>query len=781
MSRWLSSVGNLLEKLDGQVETAADEVPATTAILAQRFLGNREAYSSDDSYYSEDDEWPSEEELNDDGDGGEEEAAPSQSIDSYSKAFLEEEKMTAQYNKTEADASLAGARGSEPAQKYDTPDELNGLQDFSKKGKLSPDSFSDVSHPSSSEYINAPVVQERSESIQTEVMEPLPDITVTTSAPQPFCNESIQQTRATDFRDSEADDAFLADSPAQEALATSSQSQNASQSKVSDHSEPNGKNLALPPPRSNNTSSKRMLAELQRTQKLTVTLQAQLDAANVEIEAQHKELQNAAKTLQVDRERADEEREDLLDEHEDEITRLKQSYDQQLEIQKKTCDAELLQVTARLQHEQDLRVREGGDWTKELEEALQRERDGLQRLNSIQMEKSMFDAKVSKLETQHDALQKRVVFLNESAEAAAVAARQAEEKLDEAVSSHKRQLAQRQAREAELERTVAELGSVLTRARQAPGHNNAPSSSSDAPKGEYSRDERFILVKEELETVQTQLVLERQRTQALQDEIEEIAKERTSELRFSKEQNRAYDQQIEELRAQVAHLESQIRTSNQGTNQNFNLEDSDDAFVASLQRELSNAKQNIASVSDQLVHQQFLSEQAKSEVLALRGRLQSATMRADEAERSLTRVDTDLDGDSRLYEIEAGGYYAGSKARRRIKRDAGFRNTTYGSRYRILSTRSVSAALGLRGTGNQQIHQIAMTLDALDSWMLETTDILRHEPLVRIGLVTYFLVVHMWCFGLVFFHTMASEHGDLGALKGRGALIQPTPLQHHIP
>jgi hypothetical protein len=41
------------------------------------------------------------------------------------------------------------------------------------------------------------------------------------------------------------------------------------------------------------------------------------------------------------------------------------------------------------------------------------------------------------------------------------------------------------------------------------------------------------------------------------------------------------------------------------------------------------------------------------------------------------------------------------------------------------------------------MEQVALTLDALDNWMVETGSFLRHEPLARLGFLGYLLTLHL--------------------------------------
>ena len=72
-----------------------------------------------------------------------------------------------------------------------------------------------------------------------------------------------------------------------------------------------------------------------------------------------------------------EEREDLLDEHDDEIDELKKNHDEEMEKLRSQYETQVTDLTDRLKREERKRMQEDGDWTKELEDVVERERDAL--------------------------------------------------------------------------------------------------------------------------------------------------------------------------------------------------------------------------------------------------------------------------------------------------------------------------------------------------------------------------------------------------------------------
>jgi DNA repair exonuclease SbcCD ATPase subunit len=503
--------------------------------------------------------------------------------------------------------------------------------------------------------------------------------------------------------------------------------------------------------------TKKSTLEVQRLSKLSSTLQAQLEASQAEIQAQQDELQRAADTMQEERDRLQEEQEDLLDENEDEVQKLKDQYETQIKEQKEMYLNQLEELQARVQQEETKRMQEGGDMTEELEDALARERDALKRLDEIQTDKKALEAVQVELEAQQESLQSKVETLSSASVTATQREGEAEEKLDAALEAHKRQLHQRQTREAELERTVAELGAALTLAQQ---QRDSTTSGRNAralvgeETAEVSYKDQYEVAAEELETVKTQLSLATQRSEFLQQELHDVSNERVAEAAALNEGQREHDDKVAELSAQVSRLEGSLRELKQNDDAGGSSADetsepaSENDRVRQLTRDMDRSKRQIASLSDQLIRQQGSTEVAKSEILALKGRLQSANSRADAAEKS----------DEKVYEMEGGGVtYTASKLRRRVK--GGQRG-----RSNQLQTRSVRSALGMRLNEGNGMDQVALTVDALDSWMLDTGSIMRHEPLARVAFAAYLTMLHLWCFVLVFFHAIASEHGDLGKI-----------------
>jgi hypothetical protein len=201
----------------------------------------------------------------------------------------------------------------------------------------------------------------------------------------------------------------------------------------------------------------------------------------------------------------------------------------------------------------------------------------------------------------------------------------------------------------------------------------------------------------------------------------------------------------------------------------FTTDNDGNASEQTASQILQTSKREISKLSEQLLRHQRLTETSKSEILALKGRLQAATSRAVEAEKSLQATQSLSLGNvstGRMYEMEGGGPRP-TTMRRRVKGDARGRSRTIRSALRMSPGR----------TSHPIMEQVALTLDALDNWMVETGSFLRHEPLARLGFLCYLFTLHLWSFVLVAFHTTEQPHGDFGSMDNNPRHWRAQPAQ----
>ena len=515
------------------------------------------------------------------------------------------------------------------------------------------------------------------------------------------------------------------------------------------------------------SSSKANHQHLQRLEKENASLQEQLKRCQKELQAQHEELQQAAEQIKEERMLLDEEKEDMVLEQQEEISTLRQQYESRIQQIESDAQARIEEMKRKLKQETEQRKQQDGNYSKEIKDAFTKQEESAQTIDRLHKEKIDLESQLGALKETKLSLQQQLQSLQSSYENALQKEQAAEAMLDSVQEQHQKQLAQRQMREAELERTVAQLSATVVAANATNSNPSMDSNSSET----YAQQQQALSeikgkyeeARDEAEALQGQLLLLNQQNEALTKELHDINQERLVESGLSQKRQREYEERISSMNSQIHRLEKLLQSSTLSTESSSAAQTANsEATVQQLTRELDNAKQRGASLSDQLLRQQGIAEAAKAEVLTLKERLQSANNRVEEAERALSNG-------SNPYEVESGDVpYSGARLRRRVKGGGRMhrRHTT--------PSRAARVALGMQATNNGCMEQIASTLDAFDAWMLDVGSILREEPLARVGLAFYFILVHLWAFCLIAFHAVEAEHGDLGTLTSRRAFLDHT-------
>jgi hypothetical protein len=480
-----------------------------------------------------------------------------------------------------------------------------------------------------------------------------------------------------------------------------------------------------------------------------VSLNAELEACEAEIQAQRTELERAADRMEKDRIRQKEEKERLVTRHAEELKGLKSQHDQTIAEIKKRSEQQVEEARVRMKEIEQRRMQEGGDWNKEMENALHREQEAVRRMANLEDEKSTLLSQISTLQAQQAALEIRLESVSQTADNAMEREREAEDRLDAALSMHARQLTQRQARESELERTVADLGAALVVARNKEV-NRLKSDPNGSTAGERGGNDISALrsrledTEDHLETVKAQLELERQRSITLQQELQEVSKERTEESSAAHARQLQSDRKIADMSVTISRLQATIRDSRQAS-----FGDSKDSVYSSDHGERS---ARINSLSEQVLKQQETIARSKSEILALKNRLKVAVARADKAEESLSSLQ---DSDDLYDRMEAAPLSASSR-------------TTMRNRNGRASSASIRSAINMNPGQGDKREKIGNAIDAVDSFSVQTGKYLRSNPLARAGFLLYLFLIHLWTFALFIFHAHGFEtvHGDFGGGVG---------------
>lgn len=510
------------------------------------------------------------------------------------------------------------------------------------------------------------------------------------------------------------------------------------------------KKLTKEAQKSSNESNK----EVRKLRRTVVKLNAELDSTEREMYAQRTELERAATRIDKDRQRYKMEKEQLEKDHKENIASVQSEHKVSMEAMVSSHGGQVADMKKRIERAEEARVREGGDMSKELTEAVSRERDTMKKVLALEDEKSTLTTQVSSLNTQLAALQSRLESAQTMADGASEQEREADDRLDAALSLHARQMSQRQSREAELERNIADLGAALVAARQKEAQNANRKDRdylSDSSNAIEILKEKLTSMADELESMSEHIMLERQRSETLQSELEDIVKERTQDNSVFLTQQKEFDRRIAGLTASNTQLQALLRANDRGTG---SVSKHDNSIVSS---EENNLERQISSLSEELVRLRGRFENSSTELLTLRNRLRAALTRADAAEKAAAKAQSDFD----VYDVERGSVnqYPGNKVRRRMGGRANKKVVP------------LSSAIKL-DQGRGDARKAAKTfIDTVDTLAIEVGSYFRNDAIARGFFLLYLLLIHLWAFALVLFHA----HGSLEP----PADIGPSQLLEH--
>ena len=484
-------------------------------------------------------------------------------------------------------------------------------------------------------------------------------------------------------------------------------------------------------------------ASLKETRKLRrnlVKLNAELDSVERELEAQGTELDRAAARMEKDRLRHKEEKEKMIQSHKEDIKVVNAEHKASISAMVDTHSKQIADMEGRIERAEEVRMKEGGDMSAELADAAEREREMAKSVQLLEEEKATYALEVSSLKTQIVGLESRIESLKEASESATEMEREADDKLDKALSLHMRQMSQRQAREAELERTVADLSAslVATRGRESDlmlkGKATAEEISSTTRGMMAELKDKLMSAKDEVEMLDTQLMMEKQKAETLQQELLEVTNEQAFERSQALQRQKEYDDRVADLMSNIAKLQSKQHSfSGQSTGVNIGESSSEAKAVADkLQKE-------IATLSEDLIRQKAKLQHSSTEVQTLRNRLKSALSRAEIAEKAAQAQSFDVEGGSFAVSLQ------GSNMRQK-----------YGvnSRKNVTSIRSAFRLDSGRGETKENLGKI---VDVVDAIAIDAGSYFRSDPVARAVFLFYILILHLWTFFVVMYHA----HGHL--------------------
>ena len=140
-----------------------------------------------------------------------------------------------------------------------------------------------------------------------------------------------------------------------------------------------------------------------------------------------------------------------------------------------------------------------------------------------------------------------------------------------------------------------------------------------------------------------------------------------------------------------------------------------------------------------------------SESLAMKHRLKSAVDRANKLEGDLANAQSS-NGNGDFYDSM-------ERAQLSRRRRPGATNTG-----------SIRAAMRLDSTSGDRAEKIGQAVDVVDSFAVSTGKYLRRNPLARAGFIFYLMLVHLWCFVILAYHSHSMDMGS-GVPHGPHAMV----------
>lgn len=751
MSHWLSNVNNLLTKLDDQVETAVEEralaqddltsegigvaIAGIDDILAKRGLS---LINSTDVMEENEEETnigmidnEDEDEIQDAADQPhEEKAAESQRVNSTDTEY----KSAVDRNKTVPQCfdNIANINFAQKDRNREEQDEIS--TSGRKESPTRHDSEAVSFQPHVGGILTDGALEKKittEEEVTTQKHVKMHEIEQNIVEEHDMCSS----TNLPAVSKSEDESSSIPSSPPKLFTSTTKLIPPMVQSSV--HKEPKSQSETVHSTDRSRQDTRELIMERKEAQKEArtlrrhiVSLNDQLESAESELQAQRKELERAAERMEKDRIRHEKEKEASQIRKTEEITLLKTQHEKSLNDQQARFEEQLERFRTKLSEEERRRKQEGGDWDKEISDAIDREHIMRRNLNLLEDEKRILLSQISTLQGQQTALGSRLESLSEAADNAIQRERDAENRLDNVLNQHARQISHRQARESQLERTIQDLNAALVESRGNPQSTIPSGLSGDgdfdhALRGNNHLEARISALESDLETASSHLAIEKERSETLQIQLRSFSNETTQEATIIHAKEIQYDRQIADMSITISELEAKLR--------NYEKLSPDSSGLQANSLNDQKLPHQIKFLSEEVVRLRNKIGSLTSESLTMKSRLKTAVERSNklEDELQIAKMSSNCD------EITHG------------------RNTAPGGRrrtYNSTKSDSIRTAMLLNSLNGERTEQIGEVVDQIDSFAASTGKYLRRNPIARAGFIFYLILIHLWTFVLLFLH-----------------------------
>ena len=469
--------------------------------------------------------------------------------------------------------------------------------------------------------------------------------------------------------------------------------------------------------------------EVRKLRRLAVKLNGQLELMEREMEAQRKELDRAAKRLETEHLSYKQKSKSLENQFKEELDFCQKQYKDSQNVLKNEYEKQVADLKLAFQQTEQTYQEQGGTLTNDLEEANQLQVELIQKLSTLQEEKLNFQNKADYAETQADSLTKQCNAWKEAHQVAVDREQQIQTQLDQTISHHARQLNQKQARETQLERAIADLNAAYatlqTQLQKEQQINEQlqqhQPSATKTTKYEFQIQE----LQQELQELQKDHTMEKEKGETLLQELSTLQTQHTGEIK-------QYQSQLSQLQ-QKLHTQSPSKASK----------------IITTTDETKNYNEQVQQIQSQLLKEKQSKEHLKGEITTLKKRLRSALQRANTSETALQELQQQQPKVSH--------------------------RSSHGNEKKKVP--SMKKALKWESGRGQLKDWLGSIVDVLDTWSVELGAFLKHQPLARLGFVCYLTSLHMYIFFLLFFHihSIHSIHGtpaEEGTSHGPHAALQ---------
>ncbi|KAG1707266.1 hypothetical protein DVH05_026460 [Phytophthora capsici] len=273
----------------------------------------------------------------------------------------------------------------------------------------------------------------------------------------------------------------------------------------------------------------------------------------------------------------------------------------------------------------------------------------------------------------------------------------------------------------ELVNTVANLERELAKAREA-----VATATQNNSTGETSRNTPSHVsptVNDDYRRVQQTLVLTKK---SLHDESRK---------------NEVQKQEIIALTEELGRLKQALETTQENSSKQLDATSTENARLKEQVRQLTsqssavtaaNGELRIQRLTNRLIEKQETIDSLRTRVTTMDVRLQDATLRAQRAEEKLTRMEQNGGIDDVEMATPVGKFGRG-----------GMRSRSNRMAHVISRVAPVV----------ERSHRVLTALDVLDRWLLFLGRVFIQAPFARLGMLCYVVLVHLWVFVILSFHT----------------------------